>query len=152
MDTIKSNLTRTLTTRNESMRAGNDFKRNKTLWALNTNKHLADCRSWYRRMGPAYTQRKATKEMVEILAKARAMEVCIQKYTDHSTLAHENISSKMYKVVHLNDVCVFTICSASPCIYGSCAYHGGKAFTHVLPRKRSQNVFDIYVHNCTFVH
>ena len=90
MDTVKSTLTRTLTTRNESMRAGNDFNRNKALWALNTNKHLADCRAWYRSMGDAYAQRRATKEMQDDLAKARAMQVCIQKCFDQSAVAPDH--------------------------------------------------------------
>ena len=97
MDTIKSSLTHILTIRNESMRAGNessilksDFNRNKPLWALNTNKHLADCRAWYRSMGDAYAQQRTTKEMQDVLAKVRAMEVCIQKYSDQSAVANDH--------------------------------------------------------------
>ena len=76
MSTVKLEICRGLTKRNNSMRLGGaHFRRNLAAWAINAKRHLEDYSEWAAHMGEAFATKVATPSMVKIMKFAQSIEV-----------------------------------------------------------------------------
>ena len=76
MGTVKLEICRVLTKRNNAMRPrGAHFRRNLAAWALNAKRHLDEYSEWATHMGQAFATKVASPSMVKIMKLARSIEV-----------------------------------------------------------------------------
>ena len=76
MGTVKLEICRVLTRRNNAMRPGGaHFRRNLAAWALNAKRHLQEYSEWAAHMGQAFATKVASPSMVKIMKLAQSIEV-----------------------------------------------------------------------------